>query len=100
MYVSTKYMQKGPEYFFFGGGGTGCGRWEGIPTIAAPNIFFDAAEWPQALGGGQGKAISHNRYTRVATRSPGIPVGPIPAIYPYLEYPVTPFGRVPAHPGH
>ena len=28
-----------------------------FPTIAAPGIFFDAAEWPQAPGGGQGKGF-------------------------------------------
>ena len=54
IYIYLIYMRE--ARIFFGGWG------EPFPTIAAPSIFFDVAEWPPGARGSQGEAISHNCY--------------------------------------
>ena len=71
LYMYLPNMCKRAQNFFFRGGGTRCGRWEGIPTIAMPNNFFNVAEWPQAPGVARGKlfpTIATPRWPLLRTR--------------------------------
>ena len=100
-----------------------------FPTFAAPGFFFYAVEWLQAPGEARGSAFPmfttfnivlmprngprhqqkpgerdfpcflHLGGQPITGNTGGIHQSALPAIFPYLEYPVALFCRVPAHQG-